>query len=78
MAKNSRKSREALEAQRFVARVEALGGEVVRYDAPHDWTEQVIDAGGLTPESTDREIEEAATEWAQSAGHYADPDGEEV
>jgi hypothetical protein len=40
-------------------------------------TEQVIDAGGLTPESTDEEIEEAALCWAQDNGCYADPEGEE-
>ena len=72
-----KRSREADEAQRFIARVEALGGEVVRYDAPRDWVEQVIDAGALSTESTDQEIEEAATSWAQDSGHYADPEGEE-
>lgn len=73
----AKESREAREARAFVARVEELGGDVVRFDAPHDWIEQVIDAGGLTPESTDEEIEEAALCWAQDNGCYADPEGEE-
>ena len=73
----SKSRREARERERFHARVEALGGEVVRFDAPRDWAEQVIDAAELTADSTDHEIEAAALCWAQDTGHYADPEGEE-
>jgi len=66
-----------LEIERFQARVENIGGEVVRYDAPRGWVEDLIDDTGLRPESTDQEIEEAATSWAQDKGCYADPEGEE-
>lgn len=61
----------------FRGRVENLGGEVVRYDAPRGWVDELIDETGLNLFSTDEEISEAATAWAQETGCYADPEGEE-
>jgi len=72
MNKRATKARE-----KFLARVENIAGEVVRYDAPRGWVEDLIEDTEITPESTDREIEEAAVSWAQDQGCYADPEGEE-
>lgn len=77
-ARLPRAAREAaLARQDFLDRVETLAGEVVRYDAPRGWVVDLVEATGLVPESTDAEIVEAATSWAQDEGCYADPEGEE-